>query len=131
MMSIKSQPIVQINFQPEMDNNFEELEEMSNIVWMLYDGKKFSREIYKNNIIYSPEELNEIISYNHATITWNDNYGWHTIPLKTNVISITNIINTIISFYKKHKITPSICFYTKAFYNPFTKVIKLHFAHLT
>lgn len=130
MLSVQRHPIILQKYVSEEIDTFERIIELDDIVWILYDGYNFSKEIYKYNVLYAPEEIDYIISHNEATLTWNDNYGENIIYLKHKTITFSKIINAIIHFYKTNKRVPKMSMLADAYYNPFTKTIQFNFVYL-
>lgn len=107
----------------------EELMHFKEYHWVMFNGKTFSKKV--RDAHHEPiqdDYLDDIITYNNATVTWLDAYGVNHSVLCAPEITFRYVMNSILYHYKRTRRTPSkVCILERILYNPFTHMIRVVF----
>lgn len=117
------------SFLPSEDFTMEELTYFRGYQWTMFDGEKFSDKIYYDSTRLYKEELSDVICHKEATLVWNDAQGVQYCKMKSFEINIAYMMNSILYFYKRRKLTPGkVCMLETVSYDPFHHYIYVEFA---
>lgn len=110
----------------------EEIIELNKLSWLMFDGEHFSDKLYDQYDPVYKDELIDVIAYNSVTLYWNEGNRMVPFPKKEKLykreIKLQDIIDSILSYYKRQKQKPKVpCFFYKAYYNPFSKTVSVFF----
>lgn len=111
------------------DDTWEHLENFSKLRWTMFDGENFDRKVYNSDFVeLTKEEMDDVITYRHATLMWTDRMKTHTCSLVANEITIGYVVNSILYRYKRMRMKPlGVYMLDSVKYDPFHNIIKIEF----